>query len=150
MCPNLVTVDSKEITPTERIKALQALQELTAELKVFIQEKKLKDAQMPPEEKAKMYTTESRREMYKEMQAEEQKKEKERRGAHMDKDQKKKEPSSMYNKDGELRICNEGRYPYKLREWDDPEWSFFEIEIPHFMETSQLTCELFPSFVSVR
>lgn len=150
MCPNLVTLEGKEITPTERIRALQSLQELTSELKAFIQETKRKEAAMSPEEKAKRYTKESRREMYKEMQVEEQKKEEERRGSQKEKGEKKKEPSSMYNKEGELRICNEGRYAYKLREWDDPEWSFFEIEIPHFMETSQLAFELFPNFVSVR
>ena len=149
MLPNLITVDSKEITPTERITALQNLSVLRKELEVFIAEQRQKDALKTEEEKAKEYNPESRREMYKEMQAEQQKKEESRKGSQEDKDKPKK-PSSMYNKEGELRQCNEGRYEYKLREWDDPEWSFFEMSLPHFLETSQINFELFPNFVSVR
>lgn len=87
--------------------------------------------------------------MYKEMQAEDEKKEAGRKNSQTDKE-KPKTQSSMYNKDGEMRQCNEGRYDYKLREWDDPEWSFFEMSLPHFLDTSQIKFELFPNFVSVR
>ena len=40
------------------------------------------------------------------------------------------------NVDGDLRQCNEGRYSYKLLEFDDPEYSFFIIEVPKYMDTS--------------
>lgn len=150
MCPNLIIVDSKEITPTERIKALQSLNDLMTELKAFIQEKKAKEQTMTSEEKEKQYTVESRRQMYKEMQAEQEKHEAEKKGNQAEKDAKKKQLSSMYNKEGEMRVCNEGRYDYSLKEWDDPEWSFFEMHIPQFLDTNQLTFELFPNFISVR
>ena len=31
---------------------------------------------------------------------------------------------------GEPRVCNEGKYEFKLDEWEDPEYSFFELKIP--------------------
>lgn len=149
MLPHLVTIDSKEITPTERIRAVQQISELRKELEVFIQEQRIKASLKTDEEKAKEYNPESRRQMYMEMKAEQDKKEESRKDAQKDKD-KPKAPSSMYNKDGEMRQCNEGRYEYKLREWDDPEWSFFEMQLPHFLDTSQISFELFPNFVSIR
>lgn len=31
---------------------------------------------------------------------------------------------------GEPRVCNEGKYEFKLDEWDDPEFSYFELKVP--------------------
>ncbi len=146
MLPQLVVVDSQEITPKERIAAGQNFEELMAELDQQIEKKRLEDLNRSPEEREKEYNPESRRKMYKEMQEEEQKRDESRQG----KKPEPKAPSPMYNKDGELRQCNEGRYEYKLREWEDPDWSYFEMPIPNFIETSQLEFELFPCFVSAR
>ena len=146
MLPQIVTIDSTEITPKERITAFQALEELVEELESEIHKKEQEEKKKSPEERANQYTGESRREMYKELQAEEQKREEEKKG----KKEPPKPPSSRYNKEGELRQCNEGRYEYKLREWDDPEFSFFEMPIPLFIDTSNIEFELFPNFVSVR
>lgn len=146
MLPQLVVIDSQEITPKERIAASQNFEELMAELEVEIEKKQQEGLTKTAEEKEKEYNPETRRQMYKEMQQEEEKKEESRKG----KKQEPKQPSSMYNKEGELRQCNEGRYEYKLREWEDPEWSYFEMPIPVFIDTSQVEFELFPLFVSVR
>lgn len=144
--PQLVTIDSKEITPKERIEAVQLFDHLCMQLEEEILKKQIADSKKSEEERQKEYTPEARTQMYKEQQAAEEEKERLRQGEKP----KKKPISSMYNKDGEMRQCNEGRYEYKLREWDDPEWSYFEMILPQFLDTSQINCELFPHFVSVR
>lgn len=146
MLPQLVVLDSQEITPKERIAAGQDFEALMGELEQQVEKKRLEDLNKSAEEKEKEYNADARHKMYKEMQEEEQKKQ----DARKEKKQEPKAPSSMYNKEGELRQCNEGRYEYKLREWEDPELSYFEMAIPLFIDTSQLEFELFPFFVSVR
>lgn len=83
--------------------------------------------------------------MYEEMREDEEKEKK-------DKGEKKpvKKESSMYTKDGKMRQCNEGRYKFKIDEFDDPEWSFFELELPRYFSTELLDVNLFPNFISVR
>ena len=44
----------------------------------------------------------------------------------------KKEESPMYRADGQLRQCNEGKFKFRLREWDDPSLTFFDINIPKY------------------
>lgn len=83
--------------------------------------------------------------MYQEMREDEEKK-KEEKG---EKKVEKKE-SSMYGRDGKLRQCNEGKYEFKIDEWDDPEWSYFELDIPKYMSTDLLDVNLFPNCVSIR
>ena len=106
----------------------------------------LVDKLKTPEEKAKEYNKEYRKQMYLEEREEEEKKK--------EKEKKKKEPvkkeTSMYNKEGELRQCNEGRYPFTLKEYDDPEYTYFELTVPKFMSTELLDVNVFPNFVSVR
>jgi protein TilB len=67
------------------------------------------------------HSKESRRKMYQEMAEEKLKKEKDR---NPEKFAEKKE-SPMFNKEGEIRQCNEGRYRYSLQEFKDPEWTTF-------------------------
>lgn len=149
LVPQLILIDGNEITPTERIQSGQRYEELLTELEQEIVQEEEKQATKTPEEKAKEYTPDSRREMYKEMQKEQEDKERARKGSNKD-EEKKKGPTPMYNASGELRQCNEGRYVFKLLEWDDPEWSYFELDVPLYIETSHLKFELFPDFVSVR
>lgn len=33
----------------------------------------------------------------------------------------------MFRKDGDIRQCNEGRFTYRLREHDDPDYTLFEL-----------------------
>lgn len=147
--PQLILIDGNEITPTERIQAGQKYEELLTELEEEIVKEEEKQARKTPEEKAKEYTPDTRREMYKEMQKEQEEKERARQSSNKD-ENKKKGPTPMYNASGELRQCNEGRYVFKLLEWEDPEWSFFELDVPLYIDTNQLKFELFPDFVSVR
>lgn len=63
---------------------------------------------------------------------------------------KEKKISPMTRPDGEIRQCNEGKYKFKLREWDDADYTFFEIEVPKYLDTSLLEVNLNPKYVSVR
>lgn len=61
-----------------------------------------------------------------------------------------KEESSKFMKSGEMRQCNEGKWEFKLLEYDDPQFSNFHIHLPKFMDTSLIDVEVFPRFVSIR
>lgn len=45
---------------------------------------------------------------------------------------------------------NLGKYDYTLREWDDPEMTFFELRVPKFMDTSLLDVNINPKWLSIR
>ena len=56
----------------------------------------------------------------------------------------------MFRKDGDIRQCNEGKFSYQLKEYDDPDYSFFELEVPKHLDTSQLVVNINPKWVSVK
>ncbi len=56
----------------------------------------------------------------------------------------------MYTKDGDIRQCNEGRFKFRLKEFEDPDYSIFELEVPKHLSTEQLTVNIDPKWVSVR
>lgn len=51
---------------------------------------------------------------------------------------KEEKPIKMYTNNGEIRQCNEGKFKFSLREFDDPDFSYFEIEVPKHLDTSEL------------
>lgn len=63
---------------------------------------------------------------------------------------KEKKVTPIVRPDGEIRQCNEGKYRFKLREWDDADFTFFEIDVPKYLDTSLLEVNLNPKYVSVR
>eukprot|EP00828_Plagiopyla_frontata_P043733 TRINITY_DN6942_c0_g1_i1.p2 TRINITY_DN6942_c0_g1~~TRINITY_DN6942_c0_g1_i1.p2 ORF type:complete len:194 (+),score=55.53 TRINITY_DN6942_c0_g1_i1:451-1032(+) len=77
-------------------------------------------------------------------------KEETERKKHPEKFEEKKPPTSIYKSTGEMRQCNEGKYEFKMREFDDPQWSYFDLYLPKFLDTSLTQAELFPYYVSVR
>ncbi|KAL4479995.1 hypothetical protein ABPG74_020511 [Tetrahymena malaccensis] len=165
--PQLESLDGKEITPTDRIKANQAYEDLLVDLHHKIEmrqiekqkQEQLKNQQavvpagsieVNQEDKSnekQPYTKESRKQMYLEMAQEKEKKEREK---NPEKFKEPKKESSMFRADGEIRQCNEGKYDFKLKEFDDPEWSQFELQVPKFMDTSFIDVNLDPKWVSVR
>jgi protein TilB len=58
--------------------------------------------------------------------------------------------SSEMNLKGDRRQCNEGKYLFNMREWDDPDYSFFELKISKYIDTSEIVAQVYPNFVSVR
>lgn len=137
----LVSLDGKEILPSERIQAKQSYDRLVDELEAKVAHIEAANKNKSAEERQGEYTKEKRKEMYKEHKKEEDKPKAER---------VEKPLSSMYLKSGELRQCNEGKYEYELREYDDPQYTTFVLRLPKFMDTSLVDAQVFPNFVSVR
>jgi len=146
MVDSIDFLDGKDVTHSERIVAKQKLNELMVDLLTQIELKKLKEAAntTPPSENA--YTRENRKKMYVEAAAEKEEKE---RKKNPEKYVPKKESSANYP-NGEPRQCNEGKFEYKLSEWDDPEYSFFEIQVPKYMDSSLIDLNLQPKVISIR
>lgn len=64
-----------------------------------------------------------------------------------DQQQKRKEPISVYNQQGEVRQCNEGRYEFLFQERKDKTCILLEVQIPRFMDTSLVNVDLHPNYV---
>ena len=77
-------------------------------------------------------------------------KEDKERDNHPEKYKAPKEPTSMYKPNGEIRMCNEGKYQFKMREFDDAETTTFSMAIPKHLDTSFVDVFVDPSFISVR
>lgn len=56
----------------------------------------------------------------------------------------------MFRKDGDIRQCNEGRFSYRLQEHEDPDYTLFELQVPKHLDTSELTVNINPFWVSVK
>jgi len=139
-------VDGKEVVHSERIQAKQNFNELLEDLRVQIELKKIKEISEPKENNENAYTRENRKKMYQEMEKERLDKEKK---DNPEKFKEKKETPTHYP-NGEPRVCNEGKYEFKLDEWDDPEFSYFELKVPKYLDTSLMDLNLQPKFVSIR
>lgn len=84
--------------------------------------------------------------MYYEMAKDKERKEREQ---NPEKFKVEKEPE-MFRKDGDIRQCNEGRFTYRLREHDDPDYTLFELQVPKHLDTSELVVNINPHWVSVK
>ena len=132
--PQLMSIDGTEITKLERIESNQKIDQLLEELEPEIEKVKKKWDLMTTAEKEKAYTRESRKQMC--LEYEQQKLDAEKK-KHPEAYLPPKELSSIWNNKGEYRQCNEGKYQFLLREWDDPDYSFFEMSLARNVETSE-------------
>lgn len=64
-----------------------------------------------------------------------------------DEKQKKKEPLSIYNPQGDIRQCNEGRYDFMFSESKDRTCILLEVLVPRFMDTSLVNVDLNPNYI---
>jgi len=138
--------DGTAVPHSEKILAKQNLPELLVELRTQIEVNKMEKEANPKPPSENAYTRESRKQMYLEQAKEKEDKEAKKNGPKPE--PKQETPNLLPN--GQPRQCNEGKYEYKLTEWDDPEFSFFEVKIPRFMDTSLVDVNLQPKLVSVR
>ena len=99
---------------------------------------------MTSEEREKEYNIDTRKRIYQEEQKNLEEKEKK------DKPKDTKKLSSKYMKNGELRQCNEGKWEFRLFEYEDPQFTTFHINLPKFMDTSLIDVEIFPHHISIR
>lgn len=140
----LITLDGKEIKPSERIIGKQNYAQFLKDLKKHISEEAEIQRKKTPEELEKEYNKESRKKMYLE-DLEKEKAEKTEK-----KVEKKKKRSSQFLKSGEMRQCNEGKYEFKLFEYKEGQFTTFHLKLPKYMDTSLIKTEIYPNFISVR
>jgi len=63
---------------------------------------------------------------------------------------KPKGPPSIYKENGDIRICNQGKYEFYLDEDNfKTGLTTFELKIPKFLDTTQVQCDLNPWYVRV-
>lgn len=154
--PQIRRLDGEDITKSMKIAAQQALPELEEELRQKAEENKLMKQKEKEEgkENSDAYTPEYRVKMYEEMQQQKQEQEKKSKENSMFKDfnemdemMKKKGPPSVFNQNGELRQCNEGKYEFKFSESADTTAVILEILVPKFMDTSLVNVDLNPTYI---
>lgn len=147
--PTLGRIDGTDVTKTMRMGARQNFDMMHGDLTMAARariEKKVLDTSDPSQGG---YTKEFRRECYKDQVR--QKEEQERKGKEnsMFKDyneyneehnQKREVP--IYNKNGGIRLANEGKYEWRFDETEDKTHVIFEIKIPKFLDTSCINVDL--------
>lgn len=148
---SLIMVEGKEILKSERIKAKQKLNELEKELERLAEGNIIKKAIEVPDENA--YTKEYRRKLYKELEEEKIKKEEEKNKPRdnpwnkvTDYDNKK---LGVYRDDGEIRICNQGKYQFYIDENVKTGVVTFEIATPKHLTTTQIKVDLNVKYIRV-
>ena len=61
--------------------------------------------------------------------------------------QKKKEAPSVYNPQGDIRQCNEGKYEWLFSESEDKTCLVLDVYLPKFMDTSLIQVDLNPQYI---
>lgn len=151
--PQLTSLNGQEILKSERIKALQKFPFLEKELEKASIENIIKKENDPDRDNPNRYTKEYRRKMYKEMEEEKLKKEEEKKKSskpwgHVD--DFYKGPLSVYKDNGEIRVCNQGKYDFLLDE--DIYYTgimTFELKLPKYLDTVDIEVDLNPQYVRV-
>jgi len=59
----------------------------------------------------------------------------------------KREVPGVYNAQGQVRQCNEGKYDFNLDETSDPEKIIFELSVPKYLDTTALDVDVNPLYV---
>lgn len=62
----------------------------------------------------------------------------------------KKEPPSVYNERGEIRMMNQGKYEFSLFDDVEKERIRFELKVPKYLDTSDMEVDLNPLYVRIR
>jgi len=146
--PQLKQLDGNIILPNERIKARQRLPALQADMELAVQASRAKKAAkigQPVSEGA--YTKESRNEMYLEMAAQKEEKDRNERRRMGTEPKPKRQVPEVYNARGEIRQCNEGKFDFNMDEFSDPTKIIFELGVPKYLDTSALDVDVNPLYV---
>jgi protein TilB len=150
--PQVTILNGNEILKSERIKALQMLPFIEKELERCSQENIFNKENDPNKDDPNRYTKEYRRKLYKELEEEKIEKEKLRnkKSDNNWEDDLPKGPPGVYKENGEIRICNQGKYDIYLDEdIFNSGIMTFEIKLPKHMDTSKIELDLNPQYVRV-
>ena len=153
--PQLSFIDGYEILKSDRIKGRQNYESLEIELEKLAKENIFKKEIDPDKDNPDKYSKEYRRKLYKELEEERNEKEREKMQKQKENDAfwygiEKKEIPSVYRENGEIRVCNYGKYDFRLDEdYFRSGITTFELKLPKFMDTSNITVDLNPQYVRV-
>lgn len=148
--PRLKQLDGQIILPTERIIARQRLPELQQDLELAVQASLARKAsQAGKPVSAGAYTKESRNEMYFELAAQKEEKERNERRRMGTEPKPPREIPSAYNARGEIRQCNEGKYDFNISDDIEPGKVVFELSVPKYLDTSAMEVDVNPLYVRV-
>uniref|UniRef100_A0A7S2RN10 Dynein axonemal assembly factor 11-like CS domain-containing protein n=1 Tax=Mucochytrium quahogii TaxID=96639 RepID=A0A7S2RN10_9STRA len=163
MIPWLNKIDGTEITKSDRIRAAQRFEELSAEVRRRAKEedetlwskKNTTIEEIDEDEDAQPYTPELRTEMYREMAEEKAEKEaREKSRMPKERDFEKEHIDAIeaarakqFFSDGRVRQCNEGGLDFSFDE--DSDHFYLHVQLPRHCDTSLIDCEVFPRFTQV-
>lgn len=134
------------------------MKQLDEELAILAAEniEKKKKIKEEGKEDPEAYSQEYRVKMYEEMKEQKDETERKKNENNMFKDfrefeeqNKRKGPPSVYNPQGELRQCNEGRYEFLMDESEDKTCLQVQLWLPKYMDTSNVNVDLNPLYVRV-
>ena len=154
-CPQIIIYDGNEVKKSERIKAREMMDFMEKELERESKEHIIFKQNDPSEKDPNKYSVEYRRNMYKELEKEklenERKKKEESQKPSLWNDPVIKEvPPPVYKENGEVRICNQGRYDVFLDEdIYTTAITTFRMKLPKFLETNKIKVDLNPNYVRV-
>lgn len=138
---------------SERIKASQNRENLERELSKISVDNIIKKEIDPDKDNPNKYTKEYRRKLYKEMEEEKLKKEEEKVEKSKKSywtDEPNKDLPSVYKDNGDIRVCNQGKYEFIIDEdYLRTGITTFELKLPKYMDTSHIKVDLNPQYVRV-
>ncbi|KAF0714351.1 hypothetical protein As57867_003895, partial [Aphanomyces stellatus] len=173
--PRLELLDGKEITKSDRIKAMQQFPILQKELRALVVQKKamdmadmdvipvvdgtatdISDNQTADGDEKLPYTPDTRRNMYLEI-AEQKEEEEARKRTNLPKERDyEREHAETLAKarrmegDGvEIRQCNEGKWEFKMDEITKPGFILLEVSVPKYLDSSLINVDVHPTYVSI-
>ena len=152
-CPQIIIYDGNEVKKSERIKAREMMDFMEKELEKESRQHVIFKQNDPSEKDPNKYSVEYRRKLYKELEQEKlenerKKKEESSKPGLWDEPVIKEVPPPVYKENGEVRICNQGRYDVFLDEdIYTTAITTFRIKLPKFLDTNKIKVDLNPNYV---
>ena len=152
-CPQIIIYDGNEVKKSERIKAREMMDFMEKELEKESKQHVIFKQNDPSEKDPNKYSVEYRRKLYKELEKEKlenerKKKEESSKPGLWDEPVIKEVPPPVYKENGEVRICNQGRYDVFLDEdIYTTAITTFRIKLPKFLDTNKIKVDLNPNYV---
>lgn len=152
--PTIGRIDGDEVTKSMKMAATQKFDMMAKDLVMASRariEKKLIDDQSGANENA--YSAKFRKDCYLEQLQRTEESDKKGKENSMFKDYNdfnetlKKGPIGIYNKNGDIRQANEGKYEWRFEESQDKTCVIFEIKIPKYLDTGSLDVDLQPNYI---
>ena len=154
-CPQIILFDGNEVKKSERIKAREMMDFMEKLLEKESKEHIIFKQNDPSAKDPNKYSVEYRRNLYKDLEKEKLENERKRKEESSkpglwDEPVIKEVPPPVYKENGEVRICNQGRYEVFLDEdIYTTAITTFRMKLPKFLDTNKIKVDLNPNYVRV-